>query len=138
MGSTLLMAFCFIAFILLVTTPLRMKKKKNAQAVIAESGARLEDVPVKTLKVNGGNSYIDVNYVLFYNCVTSIEKYDIKTVKSTEITSERIQGNRHYYLSLKDVNGNSVGKGIYLASQKEAETLQAFIQKYINKIAAGE
>lgn len=122
--------------IFIVTIPVRKKKKAKNQVNLAESGEKLEEVPIKTPKINNGNSYIDVNYVMFYNTSTAIEKYDLKEVKSTDILSQRIQGNRTYYLVMKDANGNDVGKGLFYASRKQAEIMQEFVQKYIDKIAS--
>lgn len=127
----------FFVFIFLVTTPIRKKKNAKNKAILAESGEKLEEIPYKTAPVNGENGYIDVNYVLFYGFPMGIEKYDIKTVKNTEIISQRIQGERSYWLVLKDANGNKVGKDINFPFLKDAENVQAFIQKYIDKIASG-
>lgn len=126
----------FYVLIFLITSPIRKKKNAKNQEIMAESGEKLEEVPIKTLKINGGNSYIDVNYVLFYSTSLGIQKYDIKNVKSLKIISQRIRGNRTYYLCLEDENGNGVGKGLYYPSLKQAEKMQMFIQKYIDKIAS--
>ena len=138
MAFGLLFMIGLFILIFLVTAPIRKKKKAKNDAILAESGEKLEEIPYKTAPVNGGNGYIDVNYVLFYGFPMGVEKYDIKTVKNTEITSQRIQGQRSYWLTLKDASGNNVGKSINFPFLKDAENVQAFIQKYIDKIALGE
>lgn len=135
MLPALLVILGIFVLIFVCTIPVRKKKSAKVNELKAMTGEVLEEVPVKTPKFNGHNSYIDVNYVLFYVSASGPQSYDIKQVKGMELTWTKT-GNRYYYLALKDAEGNTINKALVFASMKQAEKMQSFIQKYIDKIAS--
>lgn len=123
-----------ILFIIIVVVPRRSRMKKKNLAILEQAGEKLEEVPIKQMKnITGVNSFIDSNYVLFFCTATGFKLYDIKTVKSVEIVSQRISGNRTYCLCLKDADGKFIGKELSFASSKEASAMQEFVLKYMDK-----
>lgn len=125
-----------ICIILLIVIPRRKKMKAKQMAILAEAGKKLEDAPIKSKNITGETNFIDENYMLFYCHPTGYVKYDIKEVKSMDILSQRINGNRTYYLCFKNSDGTDSGKGIHFASLKQAEKMQDFVQKYVDKLAS--
>ena len=123
-----------IAIIILLVVPRRAHMKKKNLAILEQASEKLEEIPIKQPKnITGVKSFIDSNYVLFYCTATGFKLYDIKTVKSAEITSQRINGSRYYYLCLKDADGKFIGKELSYVSQKDATAMQEFVLKYMDK-----